>query len=258
VREPYLDLVVVTGAGHGIGRAVAIELARRGAQVVCMSRTGACYETADVIRRDGGNATAVAVDIGDHHRARSTVEGQLAAASPGARIGLVLAAAILGPPGADLTELDAWETVLRVNLIGNLAVVRAALPLMRMTGLGRVVFLSGGGGASPFSAFPAYGASKAAIVRTCEHLHESLHGTGVTVVAIAPGSVRTRMLDLVEAEGGQINTYTMIDEAVACAIRCLGEDAERASGRLVHVRDDLSVLDEASSAHSLFRVRRVE
>jgi len=92
------DAVIVTGAGRGIGRAAALAMAEQGVPVLCISRSASAHATADVIRERASRADSLAVDLANHAQVESEVASWIAA-RPYRRLGVVLAAAELGPAG---------------------------------------------------------------------------------------------------------------------------------------------------------------
>jgi NAD(P)-dependent dehydrogenase (short-subunit alcohol dehydrogenase family) len=254
------DLVVVTGAGRGIGRAIALDQGRS-AQVLCLSRSEHARETAEAIRAAGGHAEAVVVDLEDALATEIAVDRWLQG-KVFRRIGVVLAAGVLGPRGPlEATAMQAWESTFRVNVFGNLAVAKVVIARQRALGAGRLLFFGGGGAAYAYPEFPAYAASKAALVRVVENLHEDLKRAGdFATVVLAPGAIETDMLAAVRASGAEVRTTVGIEEPVAFARAFL--EAERCgfSGRFVHVRDRWAEYlgTEAVLADSLWKLRRVE
>jgi 3-oxoacyl-[acyl-carrier protein] reductase len=256
------DLVVVTGAGRGIGRAIALGAAKMGPSILCISKTGSALETAAAIRAAGGSAESLKADLSDYVGTGQAVADWLGD-RPYQRIGLVLAAGVLGPSGPLWqTSLEDWDRTWRVNVLGNLAVVQACLPRLRAGRFGRLLFFSGGGAAYAYPLFPAYAASKTALAREIENLHEDLKDLGDFVVTIlAPGAVDTQMLATVRAQGGEVRTTVPIEEPVAFACSFLSTPNSGISGCFVHVRDDWkSFLDnsEKPASNDHWKLRRVQ
>ncbi|CAN5677124.1 SDR family NAD(P)-dependent oxidoreductase [soil metagenome] len=194
-------VALITGAGRGIGAAAARELARAGAAVFLVSRTAA--ELEEVAGSIAASAVAVgftAADITEQAAVERAV--QRCSAQLGAPDILVNAAGAYGPIGR-AWEVDpkAWWRAQEINVLGTLLSAAAVLPSMIDRGWGRIVTFSGGGATAPLPRFSAYAAAKAAVVRLTETLAEEVREHGVTVNAIAPGAVDTRLQDEVLAAG---------------------------------------------------------
>jgi NAD(P)-dependent dehydrogenase (short-subunit alcohol dehydrogenase family) len=257
-----LDLVVVSGAGRGIGRAIALDLGDRDLPVLCVSRSERAAETAAEIRARGGRAESLMVDLADYVHAGQATTHWLRERRP-RRLAVVLAAAELGPRGPfGETDLSEWDHCFRVNALGNLALVQGLLPTMIEARFGRIVFLAGGGAAYAYPVFPAYAASKAAIVRIVENLHEDLSGRGdFAVVALAPGAVDTETLRRVRSAGGAVRTVTDVSEPVECVRALITSDRCNLSGTFIHVRDEWRRYlnsEEHPESESLWKLRRIE
>ena len=194
-------VAVVTGGGRGIGQAVALAFARKGATVVLVSRTASeLAQTEAKVRDAGGSAASIAGDVSSPSDVSNVVRRAIDAYH---RIDvLVNAAGILGPVGP-LWEADpeAWKRTIEVNLYGTFLCCRAVLPHMIERRRGHIVNFSGGGAASPVPRMAAYGASKAAVVRFTETLAEEVKPSNIRVNAVAAGMVDTRLLDPVLAAG---------------------------------------------------------
>ncbi len=189
-------LALVTGASRGIGRAVALDLARAGAHVVALARTqGALEELDDDIRGVGGEATLVPCDVKD-----SEAIDRLGAAlhDRWGRLDILVAnAGVLGPitPIGHI-EPKQWENVLAVNVTANYRLIRSLDPLLRASDAGRAVFVSSGIGhrAEMRPYWGAYAVSKAALdamART--YAAETATTSNVVVTVVNPGPLRTRM-----------------------------------------------------------------
>jgi NAD(P)-dependent dehydrogenase (short-subunit alcohol dehydrogenase family) len=259
---PNNDLVVVTGAGRGIGRAIALEISKSGAMVLCISRSKNCVTTAAEIRAKNGQAEALELDLAAYAIAEKRVAEWLEGQSF-RRIGAVLAAGFLGPSGSLMeTQLEGWDLTWRTNVLGNLAIARALLLTMQRERFGRLLFFAGGGAAYAYPLFPAYAASKTALARIVENMHEDLKDAGdIKVAIVAPGAVDTDILAIVRAQGGEVRTTVAMEEPVAFACAFLSASHCAFSGAFVHVRDAWKPLLEKSGAlrnPDLWKLRRVE
>lgn len=189
-------VALVTGASRGIGRAVALELARRGAHVIALARTqGALEELDDAIRALGASATLVPCDLKDFDALDRL--GAAVYERWGKLDILVGNAGLLGPT-TPLSHLDPpqWNDVIAVNVTANYRLIRSFDVLLRQSDAGRVVFISSGAGnkadLSPYRGL--YATSKAAldaIART--FAAETQNTSQVKVMLVNPGYVRTKM-----------------------------------------------------------------
>jgi NAD(P)-dependent dehydrogenase (short-subunit alcohol dehydrogenase family) len=195
VTAPFTGrTAVVTGAGRGLGQAIAVQLAEQGARVVLVARSADQLEqTAKLITDADGTAVTVAADLGDAAQFAAlleTLEG----------IGpidiLVNNAAIIDPIGASRSiDPAAWAQLIEVNVIAVARLSFALLPAMLDAGWGRIVNISSGVAAYPTAMLGgnAYATSKVALEGHTVNLAAELDGTGVTVNAYDPGSVDTSM-----------------------------------------------------------------
>jgi NAD(P)-dependent dehydrogenase (short-subunit alcohol dehydrogenase family) len=257
----FPDLVVVTGAGRGIGRAIALDIAKN-SYVLCISKSDKALATADSIREAGGRAEGLVLDLEDYPDAEDKVILWFKDA-PFRRVCAVFAAAGLGPRGPLMSsDIQAWDQTFKVNVLGNLAVARAVLKVQIANSFGRLLFFAGGGAAYAYPAFPAYAASKAALVRIVENIHEDLKGEGDFATAIlAPGAVDTDTLASVRASGAEIRTTVSIREPTAFASEFLMSRSCGFSGRFVHVRDNWKQylnVEDSGLDKDLWKLRRVE
>ena len=257
-----LDTIVITGAGRGIGKAAALHLGQTGAHILCISQSANAAETARLITAADGAAEALSIDLADYASAESVVS-QWIGRHPGQRIGVVLAAAILGASGPLIhTDLATWDLAYRAGVLGNLAVLKALLRRMTEAAFGRIVGFAGGGSAYANPMFPAYAAAKTAMVRVIENLHEDLKDKGdFATVCLAPGAVDTDMLQQVRGAGGYVKTTVGMEEPVGFLERFLTAESCGFSGCFVHVRDSYAHLlntGERIANDSLWKLRRIE
>jgi NAD(P)-dependent dehydrogenase (short-subunit alcohol dehydrogenase family) len=186
---------MVTGAGRGIGQAVAVELAAAGMAVVLVARSeDQLADTAQRVKQLGAVAVVVPADLAD----LSQVTGafRLATDQLGTVDVLINDAAVVGPLGPSaLVDPSVWALTFNVNVVAAAALSFAVLPDMVERGWGRIVNVSSAIAAHPGTmvGMNAYAASKAALEAHTVNLAAELAGSGVTANAFRPGSVDTAM-----------------------------------------------------------------
>ena len=187
------QVAIITGAGRGIGRAIALAYAREGARLALAARNEAeLEETAAAVSELGGEAITVRTDV------TSQIATERLARRVAQHFGridvLVNNAGISGPVGPlQSNDIAEWVDTINVNLTGTFLMCRAVIPVMLQQGAGRIINLSGAGVANAWSNMSAYCSSKAAVVRLTEVIAQELDGKGITVNALGPGSVHTSM-----------------------------------------------------------------
>ncbi|KAF0240051.1 MAG: short-chain [Planctomycetota bacterium] len=186
---------LVTGAGRGLGAALARELARQGARVVLVARSSTDLDrVAAEIRAEGGEAHPLPADIGDKD-AIYPLAGA-AAALVGPIDLLVHNASTLGPTPLPLlldTACEDLSRVLEVNLVGPFRLTKALAGSMALRGRGLVLHISSDAATSAYPGWGAYSASKAALDHLARVWAAELEGTGVRFLGIDPGEMNTRM-----------------------------------------------------------------
>ncbi|WP_405646057.1 SDR family NAD(P)-dependent oxidoreductase [Streptomyces uncialis] len=222
-----MPVAIITGASKGLGRALAMALARRGWDLVLDARTAGVLErTADDVRTHGTRVTALPGSVTDGaHRAELVA----AARALGGLDLLVNNASVLGAEPLVRLEaqpLDGLRHALEVNVVAALGLLQEALPLLRRAPRGTVLALSSEAAAEPFETWGGYGASKAAL----DHLAAVLavEEPGLRVWAVDPGDMRTdlyRAAEPAEDESGR----PLPEQVVPAFLRLL--DERPASGR---------------------------
>jgi 3-oxoacyl-[acyl-carrier protein] reductase len=180
---------LVTGAGRGIGRAVALALGREASKVTLVARTRAELEAvAAEIQDGGGQARVFAGDLRE-----GGVASEAVAAAAAAHGGLQILVNNAGVGGfanlADTTD-QAWDDILATNLTSVFKLTRAALPHLAKSG-GRIFMVSSLAGSNPIAGMAAYCASKAALDQLATCLMLEVRHLGIKVTTVAPGSVDT-------------------------------------------------------------------
>ena len=189
-------VAVVTGAGRGIGREIALHQARHGAKVAALARTATeIDETVSLIGKEGGIAVSFPVDLIDR-RAVEPVLDRVAAEL--GSIDLFVnnhgSFRAFGPIWE--CDPDTWWNDVEINLRGTFNTCCVAAPAMIARGKGRIVNLVGGGTGNSFPHGSGYASSKAAIMRFTECLNDTTKDRGVLAFAVDPGLVRTSMTEL--------------------------------------------------------------
>jgi 3-oxoacyl-[acyl-carrier protein] reductase len=209
---------IVTGANRGLGEAIAARLIQDGADVMLAARD------ADLLQSVGERLAAARpapsqqivwrpCDVTNVDEVKqlvsSTVEhlGKLDV--------LVCNAGVYGPLGLiEEIDWDVWVQAIEINLLGTVYCCRAAVPIMRQQGGGKIVLISGGGATSPLPRISAYAASKAAVVRFGETLALEVKDAGIDVNAVAPGALNTRLTDQIVEAGPDRVGQQMYERAV--------------------------------------------
>jgi NAD(P)-dependent dehydrogenase (short-subunit alcohol dehydrogenase family) len=207
-------VALVTGASRGVGQAIALELARRGADVVLAARTvdqaiegmpGTLAETAAEIEKLGGQAHMVRADLTDTDSTAALAESAIA--WRGRLDVLVNNAAFLGRAAYhDLNEtsLKSWNRQLTVNVTAPFLLAKLVVPSMRSTGGGAIVNVTSGAGLIGEYDVPGitYGTTKAALNRLSTLLARDLRPDGIAVFAVDPGYTRTVLVEQTAATAG--------------------------------------------------------
>ena len=189
---------LVTGASRGIGRAIALELARRGSGLVVAAREGAALEeVAAECRAAGAEVQAVVIDVGDGASVKAGVERALAGA--GRLDHLVNNAGVTGDGLLLRMKREEWDRVVKVNLTGAFEMTRAVLPAMIRARYGRIVNISSVVGLMGNAGQANYCAAKAGLIGLTKSLAREVASRQITVNAVAPGFIETDMTRAIAA-----------------------------------------------------------
>jgi len=188
--------ILVTGASKGIGRAIAIRLARDGFRIVVhyhSDETGAAA-TLDAVRTAGADGRLMGFDIANRDACRQALEQDIA--DHGAYYGVVLNAGIARDNAFPAMEDADWDDVLGTNLDGFYNVLRpAVMPMVSARKGGRIVTLSSVSGIAGNRGQVNYSAAKAGIIGATKALSIELAKRAITVNCVAPGIIETQMIE---------------------------------------------------------------
>jgi len=264
--------VLITGAGRGIGKRLAMGFAEAGAKVGLLARSQAELDLAKLeIEQAGGIVIRLRADVRNLDEMAHAVE-RLRASFDSLDI-LIAAAGMQGPIGPFLSSKPkAWNETVETNLIGVANACRAALPPMIDQRSGKIILIAGGGAAYSRPNFTAYAASKSAVVRFGECLADEVGEHNVQVNTIAPGGAYTTMTDEIllageekagrkeieEAERVRITGGVAPEKQTQLAMFLASEKSNHISGKLIHVNDDWKRFEQDSMNPELYTLRRVQ
>jgi len=198
-------VAVVTGAGRGIGAAIARAYAAAGATVCCSARSAAEIEaTAATIRAAGGRAFATTADVAQEDEVARLYE-TVAAEAGGLDLLVINAGVSLDQRPVAESDPAAFIRTIEVNLVGAYHCARLAIPHMRARGGGRMIMLGSGMGHSSLHGHAAYSCSKAGLWMLVRVLADELRADGIAVNELVPGPVDTAMTQVPQREGSVVN-----------------------------------------------------
>jgi len=193
VAELSGEVAIVTGAGRGFGRELALRIAREGAAVGVISRNRAeLDQVVSEIESSGGKAFAATADVTDRPAVEAAVKAIEGALGP---VSLLVNNAGLDKPFGPIgyVDPDDWWATVSIHLRGPLLFMSAVLPGMQARGKGHIVNIASLGGRVVEPNMSAYAVGKAAEIRLTEHVGAENRGKGIGVFAIEPGTAITSM-----------------------------------------------------------------
>jgi 3-oxoacyl-[acyl-carrier protein] reductase len=235
------QIAVVTGAGRGIGRAIALKFATEGADVICVSRTQENSEkVAAEIRALGRKAWAHAVDVADAAAVSAAAEKILAEAG---KVDILVNNAGVTRDGLLMRMSDAdWDTVLDTNLKGAFLVTKAFSRAMIKARTGRIINVSSVIGLIGNAGQCNYAASKAGLIGFTQSAAKELASRGITVNAIAPGFIETDMTSELKPEMREailkqipLGCFGSAEDIAGAALYLAGPAARYVTGQVLTV-----------------------
>jgi 3-oxoacyl-[acyl-carrier protein] reductase len=235
------QIAVVTGAGRGIGRAIAHKFATEGADVVCVSRTVENSEkVAGELRAMGRKAWALAVDVSVSASVNSAVEKILAEAG---KVDILVNNAGVTRDGLLMRMSDEdWDVVLNTNLKGAFNFTRALSRSFIKQRSGRIINIASVIGLIGNAGQVNYAASKAALIGLTKSVARELAGRGITVNAVAPGFIETDMTAVLKPEliaellkKIPLNTLGQAEDVASAALFLASNGAKYVTGQVLTV-----------------------
>jgi 3-oxoacyl-[acyl-carrier protein] reductase len=261
--------VLITGAGRGIGKRLAMGFAAAGARVGLLARSQPELDAARLeIEHAGGNVIRIWADVRDVEKMTAGVD-RMRLEFGGTDI-LICAAAILGPIGSILKfSVDAWQQAINTNVMGVIHSCRAVLPEMIERRSGKIIVLVGGGSSSARPYITAHAASKTALTRLVESVAEEIRDFNVQINCLDPGSSYTSMTDEI-LHGGPVVPAGEMDEAerirvtggiprekqVQMALFLASPKSNHISGKLLFATDDPKKLEHQNMLSDAYTLRR--
>jgi 3-oxoacyl-[acyl-carrier protein] reductase len=275
VTEPTEEFksknILVTGAGRGIGKRLALGFARRGARIGLVGRSKAELDLAHIeIEQNGGNALRLRTDITDPEQLKAAFDR--ATVNFGGPIDiLICAAGIAGPLAPFLnTTVQAWTETIQINLLGVAHCVRAALPSMIERRSGKILVIACHTDSMPRGNFSAYETSKTAVARFVESLAAELVDHNVQINCFDPGAAYTNFTDEIIAAGDRLDAGVVAeareirrsgglppDLQLNHAAFLVSQRSNHLTGKLIHVTDDLKRLNNSALRPDSFTLKRV-
>ena len=202
---------LITGAGKGIGRAIAIALAKEGVNVILMARTQSDLdEVANEVNALGVKSLTVIADVADINSVNTAVEKALGEFKT---IDILINNAGIAAFGKFLElEPSAWENIIKVNLMGTYYVTRAVLPNMIERQIGDIINISSTAGLAGNALTSAYSASKFAVLGLTDSLMQEVRKHNIRVTALTPSTVATNMAKELNLTDGNPNKVMQAED----------------------------------------------
>jgi 3-oxoacyl-[acyl-carrier protein] reductase len=234
-------VALVTGASRGIGKAIALRLAKDGRHVVLCSRTeGPLNDLKHQIEQSGGKASVAVADVSDTASLTAAIEGTIKQFD---RLDILVNNAGITKDGLVLRMSDAdWDAVIKTNLTSAFVATRAAARAMMKNRFGRIVNIGSTSGVVGNSGQANYAAAKAGLIGFTKTIARELGSKGITANVIAPGFISTDMTDAIPPEykdkiTGMITVGRLgvVEDIAAAAAYVTADDAGYLTGQVLVV-----------------------
>ena len=260
---------LITGAGRGIGKRLAIGFARAGFRVGLLGRSQSELDLTKLeIEHAGGVAHRFRADVRDFEQFSTAVDRMTELY--GAIHVLIANAAVLGPIGPFVEHRPRdWQEVFETNVIGVMNACRTILPQMIPRRSGKILVIADASAASPRPNFAPYAASKAAVVRFVESVAEEVRNHNIQINCFSPGDAYTSMTDEIlradelagtreveEAEQTRLTGGVSPEKQIQLALFLASERSNHLTGKLIDVADDWKKLERENTRPDAWTLRR--
>ena len=251
---------IITGASRGIGKEISLKMSNLDHDFLLIG--GKNKFSPEILKKK--NITVKQIDFKKPNNVYLEVKKFLRE-KKSSQINLILCASQLGSFTSNKLEFELSEIsdVLNINLLGNISIIKAVSEVSNSKSRLRIVFFAGGGAAYAYPDFFGYSLSKAATVRAVENLGIMLKKItkDSSIIALAPGAVKTDMLSKVLKHGAFVKTVTDISEPVSFVDSFINDKIPslEINGMFIHVRDELSkIRSKKDFNQDIFKLRRVQ
>jgi NAD(P)-dependent dehydrogenase (short-subunit alcohol dehydrogenase family) len=260
---------LITGAGRGIGKRLAIGFARTGFRVGLLGRSQSELDLTKLeIEHAGGIAHRFRADVRDFEQFSTAVDRMTEIY--GAIHALIANAAILGPIGPFVEHRPRdWKEVFDTNVIGVMNACRTVLPQMIQRRNGKILVIADASASHPRPNFAPYAASKAAVVRFVESVAEEVRNHNIQINCFSPGDAYTSMTDEIlraddlagakvieQAEQTRLTGGIAPDKQIQLALFLASERSNHLTGKLIDVTDDWKKLERENTRPDAWTLRR--
>tara|TARA_B100000242_G_C42953238_1_gene442034 strand:+ start:184 stop:975 length:792 start_codon:yes stop_codon:yes gene_type:complete len=255
------EIIIITGAGQGIGKAIAKNLNDK-YDLLLISKTSNCKKTAMEIKKTSTNNGLIKRKI---EYQKINLENEVNFDLLKKKINfkkyknlhLILCAGIVDPYIESYKKIKNWNKVFKINLFSNILFINFFSKFFKnKKKQSKIIVFSGGGAASSFEKFPIYSASKTALVRSVENFSQILFKKNVSIFAIAPGAIKTKMLKKVE-KISKVGTRSHMVEVVNFINNCFKINTRPLNGKLIHIKDNLNKIKKNNDTNYL-KLRRIQ
>ena len=255
---PKRKLVIITGAGQGIGKKIAENISND-YDLILISKSKNCRKIANHLKKINENLgrkiNYLKIDLEKKYHLQF-LKKKIDTKNYSV-IHLILCAAIVDPNVKSYLYLKDWMKVFKVNFFSNINIINFFINFYKKsTFQNKIILFSGGGATNSFKEFPIYSASKTALVRTVENYAEIYFNSNINIFALAPGAVKTKMLQKV-TKVARVKTRSKISKVASFINYCLNNNTRSFNGKLIHIKDNLNKIYKNKNKQYL-KLRRYE